>query len=92
VYEKGALQPAITIAKVSVDELPCCALLAEYLPGPAMCAAELVGPGGALAGGGPCKSLANGGPPAGGTGRAAAGGACPHPTQDVGSAGLLFAL
>lgn len=37
VYQKGELQPATEIAERSVDELPCCALLAEYLPGPAQC-------------------------------------------------------
>lgn len=41
VYESAALLPAISIAQRSVEELPSCALLAEYLPGPAQSAAEL---------------------------------------------------
>ncbi|KAK9838187.1 hypothetical protein WJX81_007485 [Elliptochloris bilobata] len=35
VYEAATLQPAVQIAELSVEELPCCAMLAEYLPGPA---------------------------------------------------------
>ena len=68
VYEAAALLPALTIAQRSVEELPCCALLAEYLPGPTQSAAELgqtgghVGgdpggfpDGGAASGPGPCN-------------------------------------
>lgn len=50
VYESAALLPAISIAQRSVEELPSCAMLAEYLPGPAQSAAELGCTGGPMAG------------------------------------------
>ena len=50
VYESAALLPAISIAQRSVEELPSCALLAEYLPGPAQSAAELGRTGGFMDG------------------------------------------
>ena len=77
VYESAALLPAISIAQRSVEELPACALLAEYLPGPAQSAAELGRTGGALGdnpGGDPRGGDASGLAPCGG----AAAQAGPH--------------
>ncbi len=51
VFVLADLAPLQRIAALSVDELPRCALLAEYLPGPAQCAAELARAGGPFAAG-----------------------------------------
>jgi hypothetical protein len=40
-YKKEDLQGALNIAKLSMDELPCCALLSQYLPGPKQSAYEM---------------------------------------------------
>ena len=86
VYEFAALLPAISIAQRSVEELPSCALLAEYLPGPTQSAAELgqtgwslgANPGGDPRGGdasgpGPCaRDGAEAGPHSNGAPAAAA--------------------
>ena len=40
-YSEEELSSAMAIAKMSVDELPRCAQLAHYLPGPTMSAYEL---------------------------------------------------
>ena len=40
-YSEEELSSAMVIAKMSVDELPRCAQLAHYLPGPTMSAYEL---------------------------------------------------
>ena len=72
VYASAALLPAIDIAQRSVEELPRCALLAEYLPGPAQSAAELGQIGGPM-----------GGDPAGDPG--GAGGSGPGPCARPGA-------
>ena len=41
VYKSEELQAALKIAERSIDELPCCALLSQYLPGPRHSAYEL---------------------------------------------------
>lgn len=41
VYKSEDLKIALGVAEMSIDELPCCALLSQYLPGPRHSAYEL---------------------------------------------------